>query len=91
MVYKIDAKTGRETLVRGVDLVGTPLATLSKIIAAGRTADVFNGYCGAESGMVPVSTVAPALLFSEVELQRTARARGQAPLLKAPAPYQEPP
>ena len=91
MVYKVDAKTGEKTLVRGVDLVGTPLATLSKIIAAGNTIGVFNGYCGAESGMVPVSTVAPALVFSEVELQRTARSRGQAPLLKAPAPPQEGP
>jgi predicted Zn-dependent protease len=91
MVYKVDAKTGRQTLVRGVDLVGTPLATLSKILAAGDTVDVFNGYCGAESGMVPVSTVAPALLFSEMELQRTARSRGQAPLLQAPDPKQDSP
>ena len=91
IVYRVDAKTGRQTLVRGVDLVGTPLATLSKILAAGDEIGVFNGYCGAESGMVPVSTVAPALLFSEIELQRTARARGLAPLLQPPAPYQEAP
>jgi TldD protein len=91
MVYKVDAKTGAKTLVRGVDLVGTPLATLSKITAAGHTIGVFNGYCGAESGMVPVSTVAPALVFSEVELQRTARSRGQKPLLDAPAPPQDAP
>ena len=85
MVYKVDAKSGTKTLVRGVDLVGTPLATLSKILAAGQSIGVFNGYCGAESGMIPVSTVAPALVFSEVELQRTARARGKKPLLDAPA------
>ena len=91
MVYKVDAKTGEKTLVRGVDLVGTPLATLAKITAAGQSVGVFNGYCGAESGMVPVSTVAPALVFSEVELQRTARARGQKPLLNAPAPAQDGP
>jgi TldD protein len=89
MVYKVDAKTGDKTLVRGVDLVGTPLATLAKITAAGSSVGVFNGYCGAESGMVRVSTVAPALVFSEVELQRTPRARGQKPLL--PAPPQEGP
>jgi len=91
IVYRVDARTGRQTLVRGVDLVGTPLSTLSKILAAGDTAGVFNGYCGAESGMVPVSTVAPALLFSEIELQRTARSRGRAPLLDAPAPAQDSP
>lgn len=84
MVYRVDAATGDETLVRGVELVGTPLVTIGKIIAAGTEIGVFNGYCGAESGMVPVSTIAPATLFSEIELQRTARARSQGPLLPPP-------
>ncbi|MEC9072228.1 MAG: metallopeptidase TldD-related protein, partial [Myxococcota bacterium] len=84
MVYRVDALTGAEELVRGVDLVGTPLASLSKILAAGDGVGVFNGYCNAESGMIPVSTVAPAVLFSEVELQRSARGRSRAPILPAP-------
>jgi len=83
-VYTVNADTGEETLVRGVDLVGTPLATLGKIVAASDEVGVFNGYCGAESGMVPVSVVAPALLFSEVELQRSARPRARGPLLPNP-------
>lgn len=85
MVYKVDAVTGAETLVRGVELVGTPLVTIGKIIAAGTEIGVFNGYCGAESGMVPVSTIAPATLFSEIELQRSASPRSQGPVLPPPS------
>lgn len=60
---------GEEHLVRGVDFVGTPLSSLSNIIAVGSETELDNGYCGAESGTVPVSTVAPALLLSNLELQ----------------------
>jgi len=83
-VYKVDAVTGIETLVRGVDLVGTPLTTISKILGAGDSPAVFNGYCGAASGLVPVSAVAPATLFAEIELQRSARPRTRAPILPSP-------
>ncbi|MCC6625108.1 MAG: TldD/PmbA family protein [Deltaproteobacteria bacterium] len=89
-VYKIDVDSGQETLVRGVDLVGTPLATLGKIVAASDAVTVFNGFCGAESGMVPVSVVAPAILFSEVELQRSSRPRARGPLLPSPVPAPRP-
>ena len=84
MVYRVDPDTGRETLVRGVELVGTPLVSIGKMLAAGDNPGVFNGYCGAESGMVPVSTVAPSSLFGEVELQRSARTRSKGPVLKRP-------
>ena len=84
MVYKVDAKTGAETLVRGVEMVGTPLTAVSKIVATSKEMGVFNGYCGAESGYVPVSTVAPATLFREIELQRSQRAKERAPLLPPP-------
>ena len=84
LVYRIDAKTGAETLVRGVEMVGTPLATVSRIIATSDSQGVFNGYCGAESGFVPVSTVAPAVLMSEIELQRSQRAMERPPILPPP-------
>jgi hypothetical protein len=71
IAYKVDARTGARTLVRGVELVGTPLSAINRIIATSDRYGVFNGYCGAESGSVPVSTVAPEVLFSEMELQRT--------------------
>ncbi len=73
MVYKVDAETGAETLVRGVEMVGTPLTAVSKIVATSEETGVFNGYCGAESGYGPVSTVAPATRFREIEPQRSQR------------------
>jgi len=60
---------GSERFLRGVNFVGTPLASLSNIIAVGDTQVVDNAYCSAESGTVPVSTVSPALLLSNLELQ----------------------
>jgi len=87
MVYRVDAETGEETLVRGVEMVGTPLSAVNKIIATGREVEVFNGYCGAESGYVPVSAVAPSVLFSEIELQSTKREKRRRPIL--PAPWRE--
>lgn len=83
IVYRVDAD-GKETLVRGVEFVGTPIGSLNRIVAASDTEGVFNGFCGAESGYVPVSTVAPALLISEIELQRTRRAMERPPILPAP-------
>src|SRR5258708_14290348 len=84
LVYKVDAKTGEETLVRGVEIVGTPLSSINKIIATGDDPRVFNGYCGAESGFVPVSTVAPTVLVTEIELQRTRKHSDRPPLLPSP-------
>ena len=84
LVYRVDVKTGKEQLVRGVEMVGTPLTVINKISALGNAPGVFNGYCGAESGFVPVSTVAPAALISEVELQRTTKTNARPPLLSSP-------
>lgn len=84
LVYRVDATTGKEQLVRGVELVGTPLASVNKVLATSDEAKVFNGYCGAESGYVPVSTVAPAALVGELELQRAARTRERSPILPSP-------
>jgi TldD protein len=87
LVYRVDAKTGQETLVRGVEMVGTPLTSINRIIATSDKDGVFNGFCGAESGLVPVSSVAPAILMSEIELQRSQRALERPPLL--PPPWQD--
>lgn len=84
MIYKVDPETGEETLVRGAELVGTPLVSINKIVAASKETGVFNGYCGAESGYVPVSTIAPALLTTEIELQRSQSQKERPPLLPAP-------
>ncbi|MCX7943397.1 MAG: TldD/PmbA family protein [Deltaproteobacteria bacterium] len=82
-VYRV-YPDGREELVRGVELVGTPLITINKIIKASNEYGVFNGYCGAESGFVPVSTIAPHVLISEVELQSTEKFKERPPILPSP-------
>jgi predicted Zn-dependent protease len=87
LVYRVDSHTGKEELVRGVELVGTPLSSVNRVLATGDRPRAFNGYCGAESGYVPVSTVAPAVLVGELELQRVGRATERSPIL--PAPWSE--
>ncbi|HEY0839607.1 MAG TPA: metallopeptidase TldD-related protein [Vulgatibacter sp.] len=84
MVYRIDVATGKQELVRGVEIVGTPLTSINKIVATGDEYGVFNGFCGAESGYVPVSAVAPAALITEIELQRTVKANQRSPILPSP-------
>jgi len=83
MVYRI-YPDGKEELVRGVDLIGTPLTTFSKILAADDQVGVFNGVCGAESGWVPVSAVSPGILLSQIEVQKKSMSQERPPLLPAP-------
>src|ERR1700730_13012508 len=85
MVYKVFPDGRADQLVRGVDIVGTPLVSLTKIVATGDTPDIFNGYCGAESGSVPVSAVAPAILISEMEVQKKQTSTDRPPILSPPA------
>ncbi len=84
IVYKVYADGRPDELVRGVDIVGTPLAALTRIITTGDQQHVFNGVCGAESGSVPVSAVAPAMLFSEMEVQKRQHAHERQPILSPP-------
>jgi hypothetical protein len=84
LVYKLDLERGGEQLVRGVEIVGTPLISLEKVIATGERAVIFNGMCGAESGLVPVATVAPPLLTSQIELQRIGKKPRKPPILPSP-------
>jgi len=84
MVYRVHPD-GREELVRGVDLIGTPLTTLSRVVAADDQVAVFNGFCGAESGSVPVSAAAPGILISQVEVQKKGKSQERPPILPAPS------
>lgn len=85
IVYRVYADGRPDELVRGVDIVGTPLSSFSRILATGDTQQVFNGYCGAESGSVPVAAVSPALLVSEIEIQKKDKGRDRPPILEAPS------
>ncbi len=84
LVYKIFTSDGRKELVRGVEIVGTPLTVLSKIIATGDDEEVFNGYCGAESGFIPVSVISPSILVREIELQKSSQQKSRLPILPPP-------
>lgn len=85
VVYMVFPDGKPDELVRGVDIVGTPLVSLTKIVATGDTPEVFNGYCGAESGSVPVAAVSPAILISEMEIQKKQTSTDKPPVLPPPA------
>jgi predicted Zn-dependent protease len=84
IVYRVYPDGRPDELVRGTDIVGTPLASFAKILATSDKKEVFNGYCGAESGSVPVSAVAPAILVSEIEIEKKAKSNDRPPLLSEP-------
>lgn len=85
VVYKVYADGRADELIRGVDIVGTPLVSLTKIVATGDTPEVFNGYCGAESGSVPVAAASPEILISEMEIQKKETSTDKPPILPPPA------
>lgn len=82
-VYRI-YPDGREEMVRGVDIVGTPISVLETIIETGKEYDIFNGFCGAESGSVPVSAVAPAILVENIEIEKRFKGMDKPPVLPSP-------
>lgn len=84
VVYRVYVDGRPDELVRGVSIVGTPQAALNRILATNDKQDVFNGICGAESGSIPVSAVAPAMLVSEIETQRQAQGTTRPPILPPP-------
>ncbi|MDQ2711976.1 MAG: metallopeptidase TldD-related protein [Acidobacteriota bacterium] len=84
VVYRVYADGRPDELIRGVDIVGTPLASFGKIMATSNRSEVFNGYCGAESGSIPVSAVSPAILVSEIETQKKPNSQQQPPILPRP-------
>jgi TldD protein len=85
IVYKVFPDGRPDQMVRGVNIVGTPLISITKIIATGDTPEVFDGYCGAESGSVPVSAVAPEILISEMEVSKKETSTDTPPILPPPA------
>lgn len=84
VVYRVFPDDRPDELIRGVDIVGTPLSSFQKIVATSDHAEVFNGFCGAESGSVPVSAVSPAILVSEIETQKKQNIQRKPPLLPPP-------
>jgi predicted Zn-dependent protease len=91
IVYRIYVDGRPNELVRGVDMVGTPLAMFSHIEACGDKYAVFNGTCGAESGAVPVACVAPALFVKQIETQKRPKSQSMPLLLPKPEAVREAP
>jgi predicted Zn-dependent protease len=91
MVWRVYPDGRPDELVRGVNIVGTPLASLSRIEITGEKMEVFNGICGAESGSIAVSAAAPAMLFSEIEVQKRASSSSRLPTLPNPQNPAPPP
>ena len=84
VVYKVFIDGSPDQLVRGVDLIGTPLITFSRIIGCGKNYEVFNGFCGAESGQIPVSAIAPTILTTQIEVQKKQKGVARPPVLPPP-------
>ena len=83
-VYKIFTDGRPDELVRGVDLIGTPLSMFNRIIASGDKVEVFNGMCGAGSGWVPVSASSPAIFVDVIETQKKSKSNDRLPVLPRP-------
>jgi predicted Zn-dependent protease len=84
VVYRVYVDGRPDELVRGVSIVGTPQTALASIVATGNRQDIFNGICGAESGSIPVSAVAPAMLFSNIETERPQQGTARPPIVPPP-------
>lgn len=83
-VYRVFVDGRPDELVRGVDMIGTPLSMFSNIAAAGDQPAVFTGSCGAESGWVPVTATSPMIYISQIETQRREQSRTLPLILPAP-------
>jgi TldD protein len=84
LVTRVYADGRPDEVVRGVDVVGTPLTSFSKILVTGDDDAVFNGTCGAESGGVPVSAISPSILVSEIEVEKRQKEQEKPPILPPP-------
>ena len=84
LVYRVYVDGRPDEIVRGVDIVGTPLTSFNKIISAADDEGIFNGTCGAESGWVAVSAVSPSILVSEIEVEKVSKSQNKPPVLEPP-------
>ncbi len=82
--YRVYVDGRPDELVRGVDIIGTPMSMFESITHFGGQTAVFTGMCGAESGWVPVTAVAPSTFVKKVELQRKAASKNLPPILEKP-------
>ena len=60
-------------------------ASVRQMIATGDDEAAFHGFCGAESGSVPVSAISPSVLVANIEVEKTSKEQDRPPLLPPPA------
>lgn len=84
LVYRVYTDGRPDEIVRGVDLIGTPLSMFSQIDQAGGKTEIFNGTCGAESGGVSVSCASPMLLVKTIETQKKSKSQERSIILPRP-------
>lgn len=83
-VYRVFVDGRPDELVRGVDLIGTPLAMFSQIGGVGNNHGNFAGTCGAESGGIPAGCCSPAIFVKRIELQKQNKSQEKQPILQRP-------
>ncbi|MDO5572143.1 MAG: metallopeptidase TldD-related protein [Bacteroidales bacterium] len=84
LTYKIYADGRQDEIVRGLNIIGTPLNAMSKISSCGNDYEIFNGICGAETGSVLVSSVSPSIIVSSMETQKSVNQNKKKAVLDAP-------
>jgi predicted Zn-dependent protease len=85
IVYRVYTDGRPDELVRGVDMIGTPLTSFSKITACGDEPGIFNGHCGSTSGRIPASAISLPILTTQIEVQKKAKSSEKPPVLPPPA------
>jgi microcin-processing metallopeptidase PmbA/TldD-like protein len=99
LVYRIYPDDGREEMIRGSRIVGLNTRALRNLSGVGSDNFVYNymqsqvngfagtalGAFGSANGGLPASTVAPSLLFDELEVRGARGEPKRLPLLPAPA------
>jgi predicted Zn-dependent protease len=99
LVYRIYPEDGREEMIRGSRIVGLNTRALRNLSGVGSDNFVYNymqsqvngfagtalGAFGSANGGLPASTVAPSLLFDELEVRGARGEPKRLPLLPAPS------
>ena len=88
LAYRLNLKTGKEELVRGLEFRFASLRSFRDIQAAG---DDSEAYPVQASGDTIRSLVTPSLLISELELQKIHPEHENPPILKSPLAEKKPP
>lgn len=84
VVYRLDPD-GKETLLRGAQFTGMTVRDLRDVVAAGRELGVYSFVAESDGGLdTPVSVVAPALLFEDIEVRGPTTPSKRPPVVPRP-------